>query len=222
MFHPSSFADPTPLTHADASRDVLPRGVESRPSGVVVSDADCCAVGPGLEYRRRHGCSKMCSAFVAGGILNSRRAASPLVRLVAGNERPEKAEHLDAMLLRDRTNNNKKREGDSSARSPAKGVRKSREVRIRAVAEIAEKLQRRAPTDLIADDFRYQGFLLFSPPLLRCISFSPPGPERLFNSQTYLSPLFASGLEISANYGRSIPKRFILSPLLFPFSSILE
>ncbi|GFW48213.1 hypothetical protein TNCV_2382971 [Trichonephila clavipes] len=26
MFHPSSFADPTPLAHADTSRDVLPRG----------------------------------------------------------------------------------------------------------------------------------------------------------------------------------------------------
>ncbi|GFU47322.1 hypothetical protein TNCV_790511 [Trichonephila clavipes] len=25
MFDPSSFADPTPLAHADASRDVLPR-----------------------------------------------------------------------------------------------------------------------------------------------------------------------------------------------------
>ncbi|GFW94278.1 hypothetical protein TNCV_1432171 [Trichonephila clavipes] len=26
MFDPSSFANPTPLAHADASRDVLPRG----------------------------------------------------------------------------------------------------------------------------------------------------------------------------------------------------
>ncbi|GFX46652.1 hypothetical protein TNCV_4038031 [Trichonephila clavipes] len=30
MFDPSSFANPTPLTHADASRDVLPRGGTSQ------------------------------------------------------------------------------------------------------------------------------------------------------------------------------------------------
>ncbi|GIY43969.1 hypothetical protein CDAR_422991 [Caerostris darwini] len=61
----------------------------------------------------------------------------------------------------------------------AKGGRKSREVRIRAVAEIAEKLQRRGPTDLIADDFRYQGSLFFPAlytPYPRCISFSLPYP----------------------------------------------
>ncbi|GFU62172.1 hypothetical protein TNCV_2474051 [Trichonephila clavipes] len=30
MFDPSSFADPTPLAHADASRDVFPRGDTSQ------------------------------------------------------------------------------------------------------------------------------------------------------------------------------------------------
>ncbi|GFS53210.1 hypothetical protein TNCV_3363811 [Trichonephila clavipes] len=30
MFDPSSFADPTPLAHADTSRDVLPRGGTSQ------------------------------------------------------------------------------------------------------------------------------------------------------------------------------------------------
>ncbi|GFX39006.1 hypothetical protein TNCV_5055531 [Trichonephila clavipes] len=30
MFDPSSFANPTPLAHADASRDVLPRGGTSQ------------------------------------------------------------------------------------------------------------------------------------------------------------------------------------------------
>ncbi|GFT04436.1 hypothetical protein TNCV_1929561 [Trichonephila clavipes] len=30
MFDPSSFADPTPLAHADTSRDVLPRGGKSQ------------------------------------------------------------------------------------------------------------------------------------------------------------------------------------------------
>ncbi|GFX34335.1 hypothetical protein TNCV_3226821 [Trichonephila clavipes] len=82
MYDSSSFANPTPLAHADTSRDVLPRGdgklvveyrgkswrvqdhyklkalkrkLASLPSGIVVSDADCCAVGPGFESRRRHG-----------------------------------------------------------------------------------------------------------------------------------------------------------------------
>ncbi|GFW83873.1 hypothetical protein TNCV_1492141 [Trichonephila clavipes] len=32
MFDPSSFADPTPVAHADASRDVLPRGVIKMPA----------------------------------------------------------------------------------------------------------------------------------------------------------------------------------------------
>ncbi|GFV17046.1 hypothetical protein TNCV_655991 [Trichonephila clavipes] len=31
MFDPSSFANPTPLAHADTSRDVLPRGGTSQP-----------------------------------------------------------------------------------------------------------------------------------------------------------------------------------------------
>ncbi|GFW94386.1 hypothetical protein TNCV_1433211 [Trichonephila clavipes] len=64
MFDPSSFANPTPLAHADTSRDVLPRGgksqmdhhVSSLPSGIADSDADCCAGGPGFESQRRHGC----------------------------------------------------------------------------------------------------------------------------------------------------------------------
>ncbi|GFU31347.1 hypothetical protein TNCV_4792381 [Trichonephila clavipes] len=52
MFDPSSFADPTPLAHADASRDVLPRGGTSQ-----------------------------------GG--NCRRAVSPLVGMVEGEEKWE-------------------------------------------------------------------------------------------------------------------------------------
>ncbi|GFX08608.1 hypothetical protein TNCV_4171071 [Trichonephila clavipes] len=46
----------------------------------MVSEADCCAVGPGFESRRKHGCLQVYSAFAAGGTLNSRRAASSLVR----------------------------------------------------------------------------------------------------------------------------------------------
>ncbi|GFU51384.1 hypothetical protein TNCV_4752501 [Trichonephila clavipes] len=60
---------------------------ESRPFGVMVSDADYCVAGPGFESRRRHGCLKMYSAFAAWRYSKQRRAASPLVRLVAGEER---------------------------------------------------------------------------------------------------------------------------------------
>ncbi|GFU82230.1 hypothetical protein TNCV_4466811 [Trichonephila clavipes] len=34
-----------------------------RSSGMVVSDADCSAVGSGYEFRRRHGCLLICGAF---------------------------------------------------------------------------------------------------------------------------------------------------------------
>ncbi|GFX82379.1 hypothetical protein TNCV_2870601 [Trichonephila clavipes] len=43
-----------------------------RPSGIAVSDADCGAVGPGFENRRKHG---------------SFESQSPLVRLVEVEER---------------------------------------------------------------------------------------------------------------------------------------
>ncbi|GFU42438.1 uncharacterized protein TNCV_4555701 [Trichonephila clavipes] len=55
--------------------------ISCRPSGIVASDADCCAVWLGFEYWRRHGCLQMYSAFVEGGILNNRQATSPFVRL---------------------------------------------------------------------------------------------------------------------------------------------
>ncbi|GFT12809.1 hypothetical protein TNCV_5095431 [Trichonephila clavipes] len=57
-----------------------------RPSGIGVSGADCDAVGPVFESRRRHGCI-MPSRH--GGTLNSSRAASPLVRLVEREKRWE-------------------------------------------------------------------------------------------------------------------------------------
>ncbi|GFX88391.1 hypothetical protein TNCV_2278591 [Trichonephila clavipes] len=50
-----------------------------------VSDADCCPVGPVFESRRRHGCLQ--GPLQNGGTLNSRRAASPLLRLVEGGVR---------------------------------------------------------------------------------------------------------------------------------------
>ncbi|GFW79411.1 hypothetical protein TNCV_2478181 [Trichonephila clavipes] len=53
----------------------------------VVSDADCGAVGTGFESRRRHGVCKCIVPLRQGGTLNSRRAASPLVGLLEGEER---------------------------------------------------------------------------------------------------------------------------------------
>ncbi|GFX85301.1 uncharacterized protein TNCV_2675761 [Trichonephila clavipes] len=63
-------------------------GLLPKKSCPVVSDADCCAVRPGFESRRHD----VCKCIVPSGhgvILNSRRAASPLVRLVEGEERWE-------------------------------------------------------------------------------------------------------------------------------------
>ncbi|GFU33823.1 hypothetical protein TNCV_2169881 [Trichonephila clavipes] len=60
-----------------------------RPSGIVVRDADCCAVTVGTGFDSREDMD-VCKCIVParhGGTLNSRRAASPLVRLVEGEER---------------------------------------------------------------------------------------------------------------------------------------
>ncbi|GFU03145.1 hypothetical protein TNCV_2720601 [Trichonephila clavipes] len=73
------------VEEAELRVDPLQELTSQRPSGIVVSDADCCAVGPGFESRRRHGC--LCKCIVPlwhGGTLNSRRASSPFVRLVEG------------------------------------------------------------------------------------------------------------------------------------------
>ncbi|GFU28789.1 hypothetical protein TNCV_469431 [Trichonephila clavipes] len=39
----------------------------SLPSGIVVSDADCCAIGFEFRYRKRHGCLQMYRDFVEWG-----------------------------------------------------------------------------------------------------------------------------------------------------------
>ncbi|GFS80475.1 uncharacterized protein TNCV_3448741 [Trichonephila clavipes] len=70
----------------------------SRPSGIVVSDAHCCAVGPGFESQRRPDVCKCIVPSRLGGTLNSRRAASPLVRLVVGDERWEAPDPLRGVL----------------------------------------------------------------------------------------------------------------------------
>ncbi|GFV07982.1 uncharacterized protein TNCV_2402931 [Trichonephila clavipes] len=84
MFDPSSFVNPTPLAHADALRDVLPRGVVPKGLGSNPGeDMDVCkCTGP-----LRH-----------GGTLSSRRAASPLVRLVEGEERWEASDDPQGVL----------------------------------------------------------------------------------------------------------------------------
>ncbi|GFV39771.1 hypothetical protein TNCV_4320691 [Trichonephila clavipes] len=64
------------IYHTSLQRQLTP------PSGTVVSDADCGAVGHGFESRRRMDVCKCIMPLWHGGTLNSRRAASPLVRSV--------------------------------------------------------------------------------------------------------------------------------------------
>ncbi|GFV70191.1 hypothetical protein TNCV_2553351 [Trichonephila clavipes] len=68
------------------------------PSGITVSDADCCAIGLGFKTRsllRVLNPSPMfdvCKCIVPCGstaTLNSRRAASPLLRLLRGEKKWE-------------------------------------------------------------------------------------------------------------------------------------
>ncbi|GFU75863.1 hypothetical protein TNCV_1653211 [Trichonephila clavipes] len=59
----------------------------SRPSGIVVSDADCCAVGTGFDSGEDMDFCKCIVPSRHRSTLNSRRAANPLVRLVDGEER---------------------------------------------------------------------------------------------------------------------------------------
>ncbi|GFW45286.1 uncharacterized protein TNCV_4733941 [Trichonephila clavipes] len=74
------------------------KNLSCRPSGIVISNADGGAVGPGFEFRRRHGCLKMYSAFAAWDTLNSRRAASPLGRLGEGEESWKAPDHPQGVL----------------------------------------------------------------------------------------------------------------------------
>ncbi|GFX66839.1 uncharacterized protein TNCV_3049371 [Trichonephila clavipes] len=61
----------------------------------VVNDAGSCAVGTGFESRRRHDVCKCIVPARHGGTLNSRRALSPLVRLVEGGTR---GDHTQSVL----------------------------------------------------------------------------------------------------------------------------
>ncbi|GFT37165.1 hypothetical protein TNCV_1126341 [Trichonephila clavipes] len=58
------------VSHAKSSKNnfISPTACPKQsPSCIVVGDADCCALGPGFESRKRHGCLKMYSAFAAWG-----------------------------------------------------------------------------------------------------------------------------------------------------------
>ncbi|GFX41700.1 hypothetical protein TNCV_3110961 [Trichonephila clavipes] len=61
----------------------------SRPTGIVVSDADCGAVGTGLNPGEETDVCKRIVPLRQGGTINSRRAASPLVWLMEEEERWE-------------------------------------------------------------------------------------------------------------------------------------
>ncbi|GFU86294.1 hypothetical protein TNCV_369501 [Trichonephila clavipes] len=69
------------------------RGIKSRSSGIVVSDADCCSVGTGFEPGEGMDVCKCIVPARHGGTLNSHRAASLLVRFVEGETRWEASDH---------------------------------------------------------------------------------------------------------------------------------
>ncbi|GFW51027.1 hypothetical protein TNCV_3593091 [Trichonephila clavipes] len=64
-----------------------------RPSGRVVCDANCCAVGLGLNPGEDMDVCKWIVPSWHGSTLNGRRVASPLVRVVEGEERWEVPDH---------------------------------------------------------------------------------------------------------------------------------
>ncbi|GFV42216.1 hypothetical protein TNCV_3164471 [Trichonephila clavipes] len=70
------------------------------PSCIMVSDADCYAVGPGFEFRGTNGFLK-CTVPVSHEVtLNSRRSASPLVKLLKGEDRGKAPDHPRVFSLK--------------------------------------------------------------------------------------------------------------------------
>ncbi|GFV41915.1 uncharacterized protein TNCV_4140221 [Trichonephila clavipes] len=65
------------------------RKAGNHPSSIEVSEADCCAVGPGFKPREDMVVCKCIVLSWQGGTLNSRGAARPLVMLVVREERWE-------------------------------------------------------------------------------------------------------------------------------------
>ncbi|GFT57514.1 uncharacterized protein TNCV_803711 [Trichonephila clavipes] len=68
------------------------------PTTIVVGDADCSAVGTGLNPGEDMDVCKCIVPLRHGGTLNSRQAAKPLVRLVEGEERWEALDHPEGFL----------------------------------------------------------------------------------------------------------------------------
>ncbi|GFY24403.1 hypothetical protein TNCV_1014511 [Trichonephila clavipes] len=69
-------------TYLTTIRNNVQEWLECRPSCIVVSDADCGAVWPGFDFRL-----EFCKCILPSRLestINSRRAASPFVRLVEG------------------------------------------------------------------------------------------------------------------------------------------
>ncbi|GFX19356.1 uncharacterized protein TNCV_3014951 [Trichonephila clavipes] len=67
-----------------------------------VSNADCCAVGSGCEPGEDMDVCKCIVSLQHGGTINSRRAASSLVRLTEGEERWEASDHPHGVLPQNR------------------------------------------------------------------------------------------------------------------------
>ncbi|GFW16829.1 hypothetical protein TNCV_2759571 [Trichonephila clavipes] len=80
--------------------------IESRPSGIVVSDADYGAVGPGFKPREGMDVCKCIVPSRHGGILNRRRAISPPMRLMGwkGEVKARNSRVVDNHLKRNRGN----------------------------------------------------------------------------------------------------------------------
>ncbi|GFW43894.1 hypothetical protein TNCV_4786051 [Trichonephila clavipes] len=73
-----------PFAPLKSIEDLIPMQQNSRPSGRVVSDADCCAVRPGSNPVEGMDVCKCIVPSRHGSIINSHRAANPLVKLVEG------------------------------------------------------------------------------------------------------------------------------------------
>ncbi|GFU95089.1 hypothetical protein TNCV_4138731 [Trichonephila clavipes] len=68
------------------------------PSSTVVSNASCCAARPVFESRKgRDVCCEKCLCGMGTGTLNSRRAASPLMRLVDWEESLDQPQGLSQL-----------------------------------------------------------------------------------------------------------------------------
>ncbi|GFV31562.1 transposable element Tcb1 transposase [Trichonephila clavipes] len=87
----------TPQDQIDNLILSMPRRYKAPPIRLV-SDTGYCAVGPGFKARRKHDVCKCTVPSRQGGTLNSRRVASPLVRLVKGEAMWEALDYSQGVL----------------------------------------------------------------------------------------------------------------------------